>query len=212
MILPAVRCPRCERDNGEADIRCSGCGAPLSIAEVGAGLVERPLSLDRRSVVRETGGVDREPEPSPLSRTAAPRWRRALSWVIDGALLAGLLSAMLFPVFGSLLSPGALEGMRDVALPVLLLVALVAFSYQWLGVALAGATPGLALAGLRVVGPDGLRPSPGPAAARSGLGLLAAAPLGAGLVLAMFTQGGRGAHDLGAGTWVVPASRRRREG
>jgi uncharacterized RDD family membrane protein YckC len=40
------------------------------------------------------------------------------------------------------------------------------------------------------------------------LALLSAAALGAGILLALFTRSGRGAHDLGAGTWVVMAARR----
>jgi uncharacterized RDD family membrane protein YckC len=75
-----------------------------------------------------------------------------------------------------------------------------------------GATPGMLVTGLRVVGPDGERPSPGRSAVRGALGLGAAAALGVGILIALFTRSGRGAHDLGAGTWVVlagPAGRAR---
>ena len=68
------------------------------------------------------------------------------------------------------------------------------------------ASPGCAWSG-----PTGGRPSPGRAAARSGLALLSAAALGAGILLALFTRSGRGAHDVGAGTWVVLAARRRED-
>ena len=56
------------------------------------------------------------------------------------------------------------------------------------------------------MGPDGRRPSPGRSASRAALGLIAAVPLGLGLLMALVTDGGRGAHDLGAGTWVVLAT------
>jgi uncharacterized RDD family membrane protein YckC len=82
-------------------------------------------------------------------------------------------------------------------------IALVAFAYQWLGVTLMGATPGMRILGLRVVGPDGERPAPGRSAARALLALVSAALLGVGLLLALFTRSGRGAHDFAAGTWVV---------
>jgi uncharacterized RDD family membrane protein YckC len=95
--------------------------------------------------------------------------------------------------------------MGGVAGPSLALVALVAFAYLWLGTALMGATPGLRTAGLRIVGPDGRRPSPGRAALRSAAAVAAGAALGVGIVIALFNREGRAAHDLAAGTWVVLA-------
>jgi uncharacterized RDD family membrane protein YckC len=95
--------------------------------------------------------------------------------------------------------------MRGVAGPSLLLVALVAFAYLWLGTALMGATPGLRTAGLRIVGPDGHRPSPGRAVLRSAAAIAAGAALGLGVLVALFNREGRAAHDLVAGTWVVLA-------
>ena len=50
---------------------------------------------------------------------------------------------------------------RDVVVLASMVVALVAFAYQWLGVTLIGATPGMRLLGLQVVGPDGRRPLSG---------------------------------------------------
>lgn len=138
-----------------------------------------------------------------VHRVRAPAWRRVAAWAIDGALLAAILAAMLLPVLGPVLGPDGATHLRDVAVPAVLVVALVAFVYQWLGIALVGATPGMLLTGLRVAGPDGERPSPGRSAARGLLALGATAALGAGILLALFTRSGRGAHDLGAGTWVV---------
>jgi uncharacterized RDD family membrane protein YckC len=156
-----------------------------------------------------------EPEPEPVDfdvdpdvqaievhRRRAPPWRRAAAWGVDGALLGALLALLLLPVIGKadLVPPRS-----EILVPVILVVALLAFAYQWLGVTLAGATPGMRLLALRVVGPDGERPAPGRSAARALLALPSAAFLGIGLLLALFSREGRGAHDLGAGTWVVLA-------
>lgn len=156
--------------------------------------------------------VELDVDAVEVHRVRAPAWRRIAAWAIDAALLGALLAAMLLPVLGPVFGPEGAARVRDVIVPTVLVVALVAFAYQWLGIALVGATPGMLVTGLRVAGPDGQRPSPGRSAARSALGLGAAAALGAGILLALFTRSGRGAHDLGAGTWVVlagPAGRAR---
>jgi uncharacterized RDD family membrane protein YckC len=154
-------------------------------------------------VEMEVGAVE-------VHRERAPAWRRLASWAVDGVLLGALLAIMLLPAVGPLVGPGGFAPPRGVLPLVGMAVALAAFAYEWLGVALAGATPGLLGAGLRVVGPDGRRPSPGRAAARSVLALAAAAPFGAGLLLALFTRSGQGAHDLLARTWVVMAAHKGR--
>jgi uncharacterized RDD family membrane protein YckC len=144
--------------------------------------------------------VDPDVQAIEVHRERAPPWRRAASWIVDGALLGTLLALLLLPVLGK---DDLVPPRREVLVPTLLVVALVAFAYQWLGVTLMGATPGMRLLSLRVVGPDGERPSPGRSAARALLALVSAALLGVGLLLALFTREGRGAQDLGAGTWVV---------
>ncbi len=252
-----MQCPRCRTENGEAAIRCSGCGAPIALGDEEVGSpVDVPVPLDRRSARREradpaweslrpvpldwemappaeaTPSATRvpsrqaarqvarpQPRPRPrvpppaapdfevemhvdaveVHRVRAPAWRRVAAWAIDAVLLGAVLAAMLLPVLGQ----GGLASARDVAVPAILVVALVAFVYQWLGIALTGGTPGKLVTGLRVVGPDGKRPSPGRSAVRAALALPAAALLGLGILLALFTRSGRGAHDLGAGTWVV---------
>jgi uncharacterized RDD family membrane protein YckC len=253
-FFSGVQCPRCRTENGEAAIRCSGCGAPIALGDEVAGApVDLSVPLDRRSGHRERAtpaweslrpvpmdwemappaeatpavripsrpaprprprvpaspapdfDVELEVEPVEVHRARAPAWRRVAAWGIDGALLAAILAAMLLPVLGPVLGPDGAAHLRDVVVPALLVVALVAFVYQWLGIALVGATPGMLVTGLRVAGPDGERPSPERSAARSALGLGAAAAFGVGILLALFTRSGRGAHDLGAGTWVVLA-------
>jgi uncharacterized RDD family membrane protein YckC len=144
--------------------------------------------------------VDPDVKEIEVHRERTPPWRRAASWAVDGAALGVLLALLLLPVLdrADLVPPR-----RDVLVPVILVVALVAFAYQWLGVTLMGATPGMRVLGLRVVGPDGERPAPGRSAARAALALLSTALLGLGLLLALFTRSGQGAHDVVAGTWVV---------
>jgi uncharacterized RDD family membrane protein YckC len=266
-----VFCPRCRTENGDAAIRCAGCGAPIAIGEERPGTLDAPLFLDRRSREREEEPdldalrpvpIDWEmappaegtpagprlqarptarrtrPVPAPASvpatvpaigpagaadfdlevddevevdrevevhRVRAPAWRRAASWVVDGALLAAGVAALLAPVLLPVLGPDGLESIRGLVGPSLLAAALLVFAYLWLGTALMGATPGLRMAGLHIVGPDGRRPSPGRAAVRSLLAVAALALLGTGILLALFTRSGRGAHDLAAGTWVVLA-------
>ena len=144
--------------------------------------------------------VDPVVEAVEVHRERAPAWKRVAAWIVDGAVLGALLALLLLPVLGKadLVSPG-----RDVVVLASMAIALVAFAYQWLGVTLMGATPGVRILRLQVVGPDGGRPAPGRSAARALLGLLSAALLGIGVLLALFTRSGRGAHDFAAGTWVV---------
>ena len=75
--------------------------------------------------------------------------------------------------------------------------------YATLAHALAGATLGKRLLRLRVVGPDGARPTLARSAARSALAVVSAAALGLGFLLALFAPRGRALHDLVARTWVV---------
>jgi uncharacterized RDD family membrane protein YckC len=133
---------------------------------------------------------------------------------VDLVVVVGITVLLLAPILGRSDLPsdwsldGIVEGLtrRDsVLVPALLLAAVIAFAYQWLGTALAGATAGKWVAGLRVVGPDGKRPLPGRSAARSLLLLPSFALLGMGGLLALFTRSGRSLHDFLAGTWVVRA-------
>ncbi|ABC80024.1 RDD family protein [Anaeromyxobacter dehalogenans] len=144
-------------------------------------------------------------------------WRRAASWAIDVLPFAALAIWALQAIAGAVpLAPGEPSGpahaldlaLRDggaLALPLAAGAVILGLVYQTLGHALAGATLGKLALGLRVVGPDGRRPTLARSAARAALSAASALLLGLGLLAALFTRSGRSLHDLAAGTWVVEA-------
>jgi uncharacterized RDD family membrane protein YckC len=144
-------------------------------------------------------------------------WRRAAAWAIDaGPFVGGVVylgtSLLSTATAGLPAPPVGLDGLLDLLAResdiVLSLAALLALSlavYATLSHALAGATLGKWMLGLRVVGPDGTRPSLARSAARAALAGASAALLGLGFLLALFTRSGRSLHDLIARTWVVEA-------
>jgi uncharacterized RDD family membrane protein YckC len=176
--------------------------------------------------------ADEEPEPGPAAADAgdavpepeidalevhverAATWRRAAAWTVDGvpfAWAAGAASWRLVREAGAA-PPAGIDGALDlfarervIALSVAAAVVLALVTYTVLAHALAGATLGKRLFGLRVIGPDGGRPSPARSAARSVLAVASAGLLGLGFLLALFTRSGRALHDLIARTWVVKA-------
>jgi uncharacterized RDD family membrane protein YckC len=135
----------------------------------------------------------------PDEGAPAPPASRLLAWAVDGALvgiLAAALPALLIGAGGGAGEPGTLllaEGF----------VVVVAWVYATVAHALAGATLGKRLAGLRVVGPDGRWPTPGQSAARSAWAIASIGLLGLGLLPALLAPSRRALHDLLAGTRVV---------
>lgn len=140
--------------------------------------------------------------PAEVHLRRAPTWRRLLSWLVDGALAAGL--SWLLVAGGARLAGSPGPGSALLA-PAALLAALLHFVHAALGHGLSGRTLGKWMLGLLLVGPDGRRPGPGRAAARSLLSLASAALLGLGLLLALFDRRGRALHDLVLRTAVVLA-------
>lgn len=163
----------------------------------------------------ESIDVDVDAVEVHLRRPAA--WRRAASWAIDVLPFAALAIWGLQAIAGAVpLAPGEPGGLshaldlalRDggaIALPLAAGAVILGLVYQTLGHALAGATLGKLVLGLRVVGPDGRRPTLARSAARAALSAASALLLGLGLLAALFTRSGRSLHDLAAGTWVVEA-------
>lgn len=160
-----------------------------------------------------------QPDQLPLPlRDVGPRLRgarpvrRAAAWAVDAAPLGLLWVGGLSALYDRVpLSPGDHAGLlervlRDggaLALPLLAVVATLALVHQTVAHALAGATLGKWLLGLRVVSEVGERPSVGRCAARAGLSAASVLLLGLGLLPALFTRSGRALHDISAGTRVV---------
>jgi resuscitation-promoting factor RpfA len=185
--------------------------APLDAA--GASGPSGALDLHGRGEEPCSGLAVPEPEVDALEihLRRAGSWRRALAWALDAVPFAALLVYALRALhagegvssdWGSLARAASDTA---VALPVAAGIAILLLVYHTLCHALAGATLGKRLLGLRVAGPDGRRPSLARSAARAALSAVSVAALGLGLLLALFTLSGRALHDLLAGTWVVEA-------
>lgn len=185
-------------------------GAELPRTGAGTGRAAAPPAADEA-----VGAVDVDVLEIHLRR--APPWRRAAAGLLDVLPFAAggiALARWLVRAAGvGLPAPATgLDGFLDlvarehvIVLSVAAAVALALGVYATLAHALAGATLGKRLLGLRVVGPDGARPSLGRSTARSALVVLSAGLLGLGVLLPLFTRSGRALHDLLARTWVVEA-------
>ena len=143
--------------------------------------------------------------------------RRAVAWAIDVLPLAAAVAYFGRSLVGSAEAalpapPTGLDGLVDlvvreagIVVPLAGLLVVAVAVYATLAHALAGATLGKWILGLRVVGPDGAKPSLARSTTRSLLAVVSAALLGLGFLLALFTRSGRALHDLLARTWVVEA-------
>ena len=129
---------------------------------------------------------------------------RLVAYVVDLALMSGLLAAgsavvayLLAVVTGYQLH---LDSDRDLAGGGLALWWLAYFGGSW---AVTGATPGMALFGLRVVRPDGTAAPVHAAVVRALTFPLSLALFGLGFLGILFHRQRRALHDLLAGTAVV---------
>jgi uncharacterized RDD family membrane protein YckC len=161
----------------------------------------RPAEPDEPEI--EVGAVE-------IHLRRAPSWRRGVAWAVDAVPLAaaGVLAAR--SLLPRTTYSGGVDGALDVlahegpvVLSVAALLAVAAFTYFTLSHALAGASAGKALLGLRVVAADGRRPSLARSAARSAAAIVSTALLGLGCLVALFDASGRALHDFVAGTYVV---------
>jgi len=120
---------------------------------------------------------------------------------------AAELPAVLLASSGVFRAAGSLTGAVLAGLPIVIpsdaFVAVAAFVYATVSHALAGATLGKRLAGIRVVGPDGRPPGIARSAARSAWLAVSIAAAGLGLLPALLLPSRRALHDLLAGTRVV---------
>jgi uncharacterized RDD family membrane protein YckC len=155
-------------------------------------------------------GWDEAPAEEPEVDTAAcppaaPVGRRIAAASIDVLLVALAAGIPLSMVARALPAGGG--GFQTVLPACIAFVALVGFTYSWLGHALMSATIGKRCLGLRVAGPDGDAPGLGRSAARAAVATAGLAALGPGALVGLFTRRGKALHDLAAGTSVVRGGR-----
>jgi resuscitation-promoting factor RpfA len=163
------------------------------------------------------GDLDVEVDALEIRLRRPASWRRVAAGAVDAlpfaaAGLALARSLLREAAAGLPAPPTGLDGLLDVVsrdrvivLSVVATVTLALVVYATLAHALAGATLGKWVLGLRLVGPDGRRPSLARSAWRAALAVVSGALLGLGFHLALFTRSGRALHDLAARTWVVEA-------
>jgi uncharacterized RDD family membrane protein YckC len=136
-------------------------------------------------------------EPAPPVARVSPRREGhvATAWAADGGLLLALVAAQVW-VAGSICDVKYwVDFVRDILPLAAALTAATALTYSFVFVALAGTTPGLRLAGLRVRTLHGDDPTFGEALARAVLALPSAALGLFGFVLALFDRRGQTLHD-----------------
>ncbi len=162
----------------------------------------------------DEGTVEVDVGPIEVHLRRASGTRRVAAWVIDGVPFLALFALALRTALGGLSAAPldlaatldlAVAEARGITLPLLAGTAILFAVYHTLSHALAGATLGKRLLGLRVVGPGGTLPGLGRSAWRAVAASLSLGLLGLGVLLALFTRSGRALHDLLARTWVVEA-------
>ena len=178
-VPDAVRCPRCTKVNDPGARFCFSCGLPFDEAR-------------RTEEAAETG------IPSATGfATPAGFGVRSVARVFDQIILIFILLGI-YMLWG-VLDPEffANEG------PLYLVSIAVEAAYYILAVGLWGTTIGKRAFGLKVVNPQGVRPSMGQAAGRYFASYISAFILAIGYLMVAFRADKRALHDLIAGTWVV---------
>jgi uncharacterized RDD family membrane protein YckC len=195
-----------------AAARVEPLGVPPDLAEVGVA-----ASLPPEGALDAVSDLDVQVDSLEIRLRRPASWRRVAAGALDALPFAaaglGLARSLLRDVAGGLPAPATgLDGLLDlvsreraIVLSVAATVTLAVAVYATLAHALAGATLGKWLLGLRLVGPDGRRPSLGRSAWRAALAVVSGALLGLGFHVALFTRSGRALHDVAARTWVVEA-------
>jgi uncharacterized RDD family membrane protein YckC len=167
--------------------------------------------------------------PAPTAASASPEvievrarpaalWQRITAFVVDGALVGGVL-ALYVGLAAALITPRGIPATQltgidgvmarvhqlhavlapCVALALVLgLVYAATFALLW-----NGRTPGRRLLGIRLVDRTGLAPAPGRAIARAALAVVSFVPFLAGFWLALFDRRGQTLHDKLTQTFVV---------
>jgi len=167
-----------------------------------------------RSVANEPASLDGVIE---IRARPAALWQRITAFIIDGALVGGVL-ALYVGLAAALIAPrgvptqltgidGVMARVHQlssvlapcVALALVLgLVYAAAFALLW-----NGRTPGRRILGIRLVDQSGLAPTPGRAVTRAVLAVVSFVPFLAGFWLALFDRRGQTLHDKLTQTFVV---------
>jgi uncharacterized RDD family membrane protein YckC len=210
---PARAAELADLERSQWDIGGRGAAAALAASEP----APAPPPVSPAAVPEPDALPDAEVDALEVHVVRAPGWRRAAAWLLDvlpfagGAVaLAAYLVREATPARSD--APLEVEALLDLVIRERAIAASVGAAallclavYATLAHALAGATLGKRLLGLRVIGPDGAWPSPARSATRTALALLSAGLLGLGFLLALFTRSGRALHDFLTRTWVVKA-------
>ncbi len=178
---------------------------------------------DVADAATESGGSGFLQPDHDLPQTAAREvrvvrpdtWRRPASWAVDALpfVVGAVMLVRSFVRQAELsIEPRGIDGFLDLVAREWVIVTSVTVAavlalavYATLAHALAGATLGKKVFGLRLVCADGNRPTMARSAARSALCIVSGALLGLGFLVALFTRSGRALHDFLARTWVVRA-------
>lgn len=195
----ADRCVRCFALNRTSEALIDSFDdEPLRAIATAGAVTEPEVELEPES------GVDEHWEAAALA--AAPKRVTApsllLAWALDAILLAAFSSACILATLHLAAVRYPLDFLRDTSALWLALVAALAFSYSFL-FALAGRTPGMALAGHRLQTVRGDPPSLMAALVRALLALPSAALGLYGFFLALFDPRRQTLHDKLCGCVVI---------
>ena len=176
-----------------------------------------PVSLGPPDALPSVAWQAPPPEPGPAPGVEfAGYGARLVAWILDGLILA-LSWIVLILVFGGVFATGAgigpprSYGVLAAGISILFLIALVVyiayFPFFW---ARGGQTPGMRVAGIRVVRDADGRPVGGGAAVLRLIGIrVSAAVFYIGFIWVFIDKRRRGWHDLIAGTVVIKDASRR---
>ncbi len=170
-------------------------------------------------ILIEAAQQDRDDQPARIKSQSAPRARRALGAVVDGAIISTALSTFIAVLLR--LNPGLSSGLRPMlrpamnSVPGLLPLFAVAFTgiavalwaaYQFLFVVYSGSTPGLRAAHLRISTSDGSPVNRRRRRWRVLASLLSVLSLGLGYVWCFLDQDGLCWHDRISRTQIQSAT------
>lgn len=155
-----------------------------------------PSSLAEFAALADTRGQ--------VLATPASLWRRVAAWLVDVALLASVVTAMLVGAAQVIAGGLTLAKLPAIFVPAALLAALLSFVYASLfAFVWGGRSPGRRVLGLHLVDDTGHAPSPARALVRGVLSLVSFGLFLSGFWMALFDRRGQTLHDKLSSTFVV---------